>query len=286
MRVTAYSYAASGVSNGGSMQGNVSTNRTRYTSGSRKSSNQKAKKKPVKYNPREIRNALTQASKAQSAGRVLCQAQTKLTSLLKCKGTGQYNERELANAIVHARRMVRCARMKTKNLKQEEQIQRKHAKEAKAEEQQRKNDLKVRVKQKEQNLRQKARLEKLQKLQKQKQKQMELEQRRRLHRILEKGEMDEADLEYTKGMSDSEDGPEIMAYQPAYYPAAGVELELSDDGMELTEAQIEAQIEQQVEMMVRAELAMGDGGMPEASTGGAVMTGAEMPVIDAVAGEG
>lgn len=279
MKVTAYSYTASGIFGGG-MQGNVSVNRTKHTSAPRRSS-QKAKKKPVKYNPREIRNALLQVSKSQSAGKVLCQAQAKLTNLLKCKGTGQYNESELTNAIIHAKRMVRCARMKTQNLKQEEQLQRKQRKEARAEKQQQKNDIKVRVKQKEQNLRQEVKLEKLQKLQKQRQKQFELEQRRRLHRILEKGEMDEADLEYTKSMSNSEEAPDITACQPVYYSVNGVELELSRNGMELTEAQIEQQIEQQIEMMAGAELAMGGGASEvsvEMGTAGAVMAGMDIAV--------
>ncbi len=97
----------------------VSTNSTRRTASSRKSQQKKTPKKHVNYNPREIRSALMRATKSQSAGQVLCQARSKLANLAKCKGTGMYNESELSSAIIHAKRMVSCAKMKTKNLKQE-----------------------------------------------------------------------------------------------------------------------------------------------------------------------
>ncbi|MCI9176324.1 MAG: hypothetical protein HFH49_15590 [Lachnospiraceae bacterium] len=287
MKVT--SYSAGGVA-AGSMQGSISTDRAKRQAGVPKKSNQnKVKKKNVNYNPREIRSALTRAKKAQSAGQVLTQAKGKLANLLKAKGTGQFKESELAAAIIHAKRMVRCAQMKTRNLKQEEQLQKRHAAEAKAEEQQQKNDIKLRVKRKEQNLKLKAKTEKSQKIQKQKRQQMELMQRRRIHRNMEHGKMEEADLEYKKNMGNAANSSDGAEFERVYIPMDGVEVELSEDGMELTEAQIEAQIEQQVEMMIAAELA-GAAAMPDSSAGAAMSDlgggdmGGDIPAMDIAAG--
>ena len=287
MKVT--SYSAGGVAAGG-MKGIISTNSARRRTGIPKKSNQNnVKKKNVNYNPREIRSALSRVKKSQSAGQVLAQAKGKLANLLKAKGTGQFKEAELAAAIIHAKRMVRCAKMKTQNLKQEEQLQRKHEKEAKAEEQQQKNEIKLRVKQKEQHLKQKAKSEKTQKLQKQKRQQMELMQRRRIHRNMEHGKMEEADLEYKKNMSNAASSSESVNYEPSYIPLEGIEVQLSEDGIELTEAQIESQIEQQIEMMIAAELA-GSAGMSDLAgvtmpdSAGADMGGGDIPVIDIAIG--
>lgn len=286
MKVT--SYSASGVASS-SMQGSISTrNAKRNAKASKKNNQNKAKKKNVNYNPREIRSALSRVKKAQSAGQVLAQAKGKLANLLKAKGTGQFNETELAAAIIHARRMVRCAQMKTQNLKQEEQLQKKHAKEIKAEEEQQKNDIKLRVKRKEQNLKQKAKMEKSQRVQKQKRQQQELMQKRRIHRNMEHEKMEEADLEYKKNMGNASNSSENTGVEYSYVPIEGVELQLSEDGMELTEAQIEQQIEQQVEMMVAAEMAASVSvsdvsvGVETVAAGGADMAGGDIPSVDMV----
>ena len=283
MQVT--SYNTSGVSTVG-MQGSVSTNSTRRTSPTRKK-NDKVKKKKVKYNPREIRAALMYAHKSQSAGQVLCQAKSKLTNLLKCKGTGQYNESELNSAILHAKRMVRCAHMTTRNLKQEEQLQKRYDKEQAIDEKQHKNNMKLRAKQKEENLKIKEKNEKIQKVQKQKRHVQELMQKRRMHRISERGKMDEADLEYKKNMDRSARGDEFVSeYEIPFIPVEGVELELSEGGLELTEEQIE----QQIERMMAVELSTGSGtsdiggGISTATTSGISMSGGDVPVIDITIG--
>ena len=107
-----------------------------------------------------------------------------------------------------------------------------------------------------------------------------------MHRNIEHGKMEEADLEYKKNMSnaDNSDGTE---FERAYIPMDGVEVQLSEDGIELTEAQIEAQIEQQVQMMIAAELA--GGGMPDLSApaaelGGADLGGGDIPAADIAVG--
>ena len=154
-----------------------------------------------------------------------------------------------------------------------------------AEEQQQKNDIKLRVKRKEQNLKQKAKSEKTHRNQKQKRQQQELMQKRRLNRSKELEKLDEADLEYKKNMANSGDSSEGMDSAMAYLPQDGVELVLSEDGMELTEAQLEQQIEQQVEQMVAAEMAAVTA-MPDvsfnmdAAAGGGEFAGGDLPAMD------
>ena len=179
------SYSASGVATS-SMQGTVSAGSTRKRSPVSKKNNSKAKKKNVNYNPREIRSALLRAKRSQSSGQVLATARGKLANLLKIKGTGQYNETQLSAAIIHARRMVRCAQLK--------------------------NDIKQRVKRKEQNLKQKVKSEKVQQNRKLKRQQQELMQKRRANRDKELGELDKADEEYKKNMANAGDSPEITDY--------------------------------------------------------------------------
>ena len=67
-----------------------------------------------------------------------------------------YNERELANAVIHARRMVYCAQMKNRNLKKEEQLQKRYAKQEEAEEQKQRREVKRKVQQKQHVLEQKT----------------------------------------------------------------------------------------------------------------------------------
>ena len=60
---------------------------------SSKSSNKKVKR--LQYNPREISSQIMRASRLQSASQVLVRAKGKLASVLRCKGTGQYNEEDI-----------------------------------------------------------------------------------------------------------------------------------------------------------------------------------------------
>lgn len=209
--MNAKSYIVSGGAAGAQAM-SVSTDSARRTSPVRKSQQKKVPKKRLNYNPREIRSALLRATRSQAAGNVLCQAKSKLANLAKCKGTGMYNESELTSAIIHARQMVRCAQLKTRNLKQEEQQTKKHSKQAKAEEQQQKNEIKRRVSQKERQLEQKMNLEKSQLEQKKQARIQEMMRRRRQHRNLERSKMDEADKEYQSSMGRAM--REVLLMQP------------------------------------------------------------------------
>ena len=66
-------------------------------------------KKRLNYNYRDISGQLIRAKKSQSAAMVTARAQSKLAVLSRSAASGQYSKKEIANAIAHARRMVRSA---------------------------------------------------------------------------------------------------------------------------------------------------------------------------------
>jgi len=89
-----------------------------------KSKKRKTKKKRVNYNYREISGRIIRAKKSLSANEVVISARSRVALLRRKKGTGDYNERELDAAIIHAEKMVRVAKKKLKNLKNEERAER------------------------------------------------------------------------------------------------------------------------------------------------------------------
>ena len=111
----------------------------------RSSSNKSKNKKPLNYNPREISGQLLRAGKSGNATRVLSRAKSKVSLLKRCKATGQYNEAELNTALAHAQRLVKCARIKVKNLKQEERTAKANEREYENEESLRKNEIRRKV---------------------------------------------------------------------------------------------------------------------------------------------
>ena len=231
----------------------LSNSTEKRTNSVRKNTQKQRPKKHLNYNPREIRNNLALAKDSQSVGRVVCMAKAKLTSLLKCKGTGMYNERELSNAIVHARRMVHCAQMKNRNLKKEEQLQKRYAKEAETEEKQQREEVKRKVRQKKRVIEQKVRMEKLQQVRRQKQHEEEIIRRRRVNRLTERSKMDEADQEYKNNQNRGcGEGDSNAGYYAVSLPMDGIELELSEEALQLSEEQME----QQAELMLQAEFGM------------------------------
>lgn len=178
-------------------------------------------RKKVSYNPREVRNALLRACTSQSAGTILTTAKSKLGNLLKCKGTGQYEESQLNAAILHAKRMVRCAQMKVRNLRSEEQMQTRIEQEVKKEKQKRI------LKKRQIDAREKAR-------------QVELSRRRRTNRNQEKSKMNEADLEYEKRQMQNSQSECAKTLSYHAFGSGNVLLEISDQGMELSKEQLEA----------------------------------------------
>lgn len=81
---------------------------------------QKKKRKRLNYNYREISNQLMQARTSDSAGRVLTNALGKVAMLLRKAKSGEYDDKELESAIIHAKKIERVARKRLKHLKEEE----------------------------------------------------------------------------------------------------------------------------------------------------------------------
>lgn len=210
------------------------------------------RRKKLNYNSREIRSALMRASKSQSAGMVLSTAKSKLVSLLKCKGCGMYNESELNTAIVHARRMVQCAKIKVRHLSKEEQEERRNEKAAQEEG--------------------KGGMERLQKEMRYQQRKMALARKRRMHRQLERIKMDQADEEYKNksAQNQKEQGTVSMT---------GVcdlsDLELQKLELEMSQEEAALQMEAGMEGVVEAAFAMG---IDPAAVGGTETGGSQTGV--------
>ncbi len=240
----------------------------------------KIRKKPLNYNPREISNQILRAVKTESARFVLTRAKTKLGVLKRCIGTGQYEERELLAAVAHAQRMVNCARLKVKNLKEEEQKGHENEEEKANNQQRKKNEVKRRVSQKEQELKSKMAQEKMQLLRKEKMNQQELIRRKKMHRSQELTKIQEADMKYLKDKTNN--NPTQTNYSGVSLELSGTamglqELQLSDHAIELMEKQLEQEIEMQVEMQMAGMTftegaAVDTGGVSEVTTEAAVPT--------------
>lgn len=208
------------------------------------SSSSKSKKK-LNYNSKEISSQLIRASKSRTASSVLTRAKNKVSALQRCLGTGQYDDGEVRIAIAHAKRMVKCAQSKVRNLKEEENLQHKYEREKANKERQQKNEVKRRVHQKEQNLGQKMATEEIQQIQKEKARKQEVLRKRRLHRNQERGKISEADMKYLQNTIDyMKSGGQV--------DTSAVSVDLTDAGVMMSELQ---QLEQQVENEVENEMA-------------------------------
>lgn len=223
-------------------------------------------KKRLNYNHREISAQLVRCKKAQGAANVLARARTKISVLKRCQATGNYDSREMANAMAHARRMVRCAQMKVRHLKEEEMEQKKYRRENSADKQHIENEVKRRAANKERELREKIQIETVHKVQAEKTKQQQMMQKRRAHRRQEQSRINEADMKYLKGEIEN------RRYEGAS-PNDGVILNLSAEAALLNEAQIRLQAEQEAEL--EAELEMDGSGSLDGTA--AVMPGGAAP---------
>ena len=204
MGTTVNNSSMAGVGTQSAMTGTVSygysSNKTVRTYGSHNSSKKKTPNKKLNYNPREISGQLIRVKKAQNAAVVLTRAKAKVALLARQGGSGQYSQREVANALTHARSMVRCAQLKVRNLKMEEQEHKSYEKKNGAKDQQRKAEVKRRVAQKERRLESKIAAKEMQEATRKKREYNEIMQKRRMHRSQEQGKINEADMKYIKGM--------------------------------------------------------------------------------------
>lgn len=229
------------VNNSNRMQGGISA--IRMTS--RKPTSKT--KKQLNYNHREISGQLVRAKKSQNAATVVTRAKSRLATLQRQAGSGQYDSKEMANALAHARRMVRCAQLKVQNLREEEREQKSHKRERRSESQKNRNEVKRRVAQKERSVKSKVVTQEIQKATKEKRIRRELAQKSRIHRNQEQNQITEADMKYLKGLKETNGGVKIGTTQ-------GAVLDLSMEAAAMAEMQmLEAQIQQQVEQEIDAE---------------------------------
>lgn len=82
------------------------------------------KKKRIQYNFREISGRILQTKTSGSAGRVLVSARAKVAMLQRMVRNPDYDEKELEQAIIHAKKMERIAKKKMKHLQEEEKAAR------------------------------------------------------------------------------------------------------------------------------------------------------------------
>lgn len=256
-------YTAGGIATGNLPAMSVSTNSLNSTSKvtQRTTGRNKNQKKQLNYNPREMSAAILRAKKSQSAGRVAAQAKTKLSNLMKCKASGQYNTAEVNVAIAHAKKMIQCAQMKTQNLRQEERAKKRFENEAKAELRQEKNQEKARAARKERAQEQKNGLARIQRIQKQKSQKRELIRKKKFHRSQEQSQVNEADFNYLKQQMRGLREP----YSSSAGASSGVILDLSVEAAQLTDAQIEQQAQQIANEMSTGTTATGSSVSQEAA---------------------
>ena len=245
---------------GGTMNGfSTATINTRNTGISKSSSfsTGKSTKKSLNYNAKQISSQLIRATKSRTAAAVLTKAKSTVNNLQHCLGTGEYDDSEVQIALAHAKRMVKCAQSKVSNLKQEENLQRKYEREKSAKEMQQKSEVKRRVHQKENNLKQKMATEEIQQVQKEKSRRQEIIRKRRMHRNEERSNINEADMKYLQNTMDYKHGGNSTA-------AGAVTVDLSYVGLQMSELQ---QMEAHMDAQMNAELnATADAGTVDTAT--------------------
>lgn len=159
----------------------------------------KAKKKNLNYNRREVSSQVLRANKLGSAARALATARTKVATLRRSVGTGQYDENELRIAIAHAESIVKTAKKKLGNLK-EEQLKEKRVSREKQTNTLKNRVKKQRVRAKRQQIKRELSTERQQTERQMRAKELRVKQLRRRHRGEELADVAEADLKYIKDM--------------------------------------------------------------------------------------
>ncbi len=211
-------------------------------------------KKQLNYNHREISGQIVRAKKAQNAATVVTRAKSRLAVLQRQAGSGQYDSKEMANALAHARRMVRCAQLKVQNLREEEHEQKANKRQNHEESQQKQNEVKRRVAQKEREVQRKVVTQEIQQVAKEKRMRRELEQKRRIHRNQEQSHITEADMKYLKGLKGNSNGTNTGSSQGAVLDLSMEAAAMSE--MQMLEAQIQQEIEQEIETEIATDMAM------------------------------
>lgn len=205
--------------------------------------NNTGKKKKFAYNPREISGELLRASKASGAAVVMVKAREKVAVLEQALSSGAYEEASVQRALVHAKKMVECSKMKVHHLREEEQMKVKHQRERQAKEIQKKASVKRRIALKEQQLKQKAALEESHEVLREKSRRQELGQKKRNNRREELEEITKAEMEYLE--SQVWEGSES-----SFTDMAGVSLELSGSAVEMSELSMSGDVGAAVDVCI------------------------------------
>lgn len=200
----------------------------KISSGKKDNKNKTGKKKNFTYNPREISGELLRASNASGAAVVMVKAREKVAALEQALYSGEYDENSVRRALVHAKKMVDCSKMKVRHLREEEQAAVKHQRERQGKEIQRKSSVKRRIAMKERQLKQRAALEESHDLLWEKSRHQELGQKKRNNRREELEEITKAEMEYLE--SQLQEGGE-----GSISDTGRVSLELSGSAVEMSE---------------------------------------------------
>lgn len=91
---------------------------------SRNSGKSGKSKKRLPYRYKEISALILRAKTSGNAGQAVIKARAQAANLRKKLGTGEYDDQELENAILHADKMVKIAKKRQKHLKEEENAKR------------------------------------------------------------------------------------------------------------------------------------------------------------------
>lgn len=190
-------------------------------------------KKSLNYNAKQLSSQILRATKSRTASAALYKAKSTVNNLQRCLKTGEYDDGEVEIALAHAKRMVKCAQSKVSNLKQEESLQRKY-------------EVKRRVHQKENDLKQKMAAEEIQQLQKEKSRHQEIIRKRRMHRNEERGKISEADMKYLENTMDYKHGDSSTANDAVAVDLSYVGLQMSE--LQQMEAQMNAELNASADM--------------------------------------
>lgn len=182
------------------------------------------RKKSLNYNHREVSGMLLRAKHMQSASAALTLAKSKLGSLKRSAATGQYDRTEVSRAVTHAQRMVQCAELKVRNMKQEDMEKRRKTKEHSASRQQRKSERKQKIRRKKRQEEQKRAIRQLAQVQSQKNELRELERKKRSNRREENSKVLEADMKYIRAAMERESNSDYEAERAAILELGGIEV--------------------------------------------------------------
>lgn len=190
--------------------------------------NKPGKKKKYAYNPREISGELLRASKASGAAVVMVKAKEKVAVLEQALSSGVYDEAAVRRALVHAKKMVECSKMKVVHLRQEEQMAVTHQRERQGRDIKRKAVIRRKIAEKEQELKKRKALAESQDVLWEKTRSQELMQKKKNNRREELEKITDAELKYLESQMREES-------ESSFSDFSGVSLELSGGAAEMAE---------------------------------------------------